>query len=266
MIRKKRITNYVGMSFGWITVISLIGKNEKNQSLYLCRCQCGNEFTEPSSNIRRMNSCYECRNKRRSIEQNKKYIGKKFYLLTILDLYFKTTKNGHNSLYCKAICECGKETEGAFSNILHGHKKSCGCLNNTPRYYELLGLTRGGNFLPSGESGFNLLYISYLNGAKRRNLPFEISKDEFIKLSKLNCYYCGIKPLQIKRSTAHKNHHGDFIYNGIDRIDSSIGYIKENVVPCCKDCNTAKMQMSQQEFYDWIDRVYNHIHKKESNE
>jgi len=45
-------------------------------------------------------------------------------------------------------------------------------------------------------------------------------------------------------------------YNGIDRIDNLKGYLKNNIVPCCKFCNTAKSSMSQTEFKEWINRVY----------
>lgn len=53
------------------------------------------------------------------------------------------------------------------------------------------------------------------------------------------------------------------LYNGIDRVDSSLGYTVDNVVPCCKLCNQAKNNLSKQEFVDWVKRVYDHIHKTE---
>ena len=46
--------------------------------------------------------------------------------------------------------------------------------------------------------------------------------------------------------------------NGVDRINSNIGYTEENTVPCCKYCNTAKNTMTQNEFKMWIKRVYKH--------
>ncbi len=44
--------------------------------------------------------------------------------------------------------------------------------------------------------------------------------------------------------------------NGIDRVDSSIGYIEENCVSCCKICNRAKSDASFDEIYDWLNRIY----------
>ena len=48
----------------------------------------------------------------------------------------------------------------------------------------------------------------------------------------------------------------DYEYSpSIDRIDNSKGYIKGNVVSCCKKCNTAKNTMTTEEFKQWIKKV-----------
>lgn len=40
------------------------------------------------------------------------------------------------------------------------------------------------------------------------------------------------------------------LYQGIDRVNSKIGYTLGNVVPCCKKCNTVKSDiLSGQEMY-----------------
>ena len=36
--------------------------------------------------------------------------------------------------------------------------------------------------------------------------------------------------------------------NGIDRINSSLGYVDGNVVPCCGTCNKMKMAMDESDF------------------
>jgi len=62
--------------------------------------------------------------------------------------------------------------------------------------------------------------------AKKRG-QLELSKQEYIELIKPNlCDYCK-GPLS---PTGHN----------IDRIDSSLGYVKGNMVPCCTLCNTRK--------------------------
>ena len=45
---------------------------------------------------------------------------------------------------------------------------------------------------------------------------------------------------------------GDFIYNGIDRLDNNEGYLPSNVVTCCKICNRAKHSLTVVEFLEWV--------------
>lgn len=47
-------------------------------------------------------------------------------------------------------------------------------------------------------------------------------------------------------------------YNGIDRIDSALGYIEGNVQPCCKEANLAKLNMSEEDFLQLIREIHSH--------
>lgn len=85
-------------------------------------------------------------------------------------------------------------------------------------------------------------YNNYREGARRRNLEFEITKKEFMEFWNKECVYCG-----------------DLIGGiGIDRIDSSKGYIKGNVVPCCGVCNRFKWGMGKDEFIQHCKKVSEH--------
>lgn len=83
-----------------------------------------------------------------------------------------------------------------------------------------------------------------------RVLDALLSHDDVFKLVTSNCHYCGSEPL-------NKYVHRGFIFmsNGIDRVDSSIGYIKENCVTCCKHCNWAKREQSLDEFLGWVEKI-----------
>jgi 5-methylcytosine-specific restriction endonuclease McrA len=74
-------------------------------------------------------------------------------------------------------------------------------------------------------------------------------------LCESDCHYCGAHPSNVKKI---KSGNGEFIYNGIDRINSSGPYSILNCVTCCEQCNKAKLDYSVKEFKDWIERVYNH--------
>ena len=114
-----------------------------------------------------------------------------------------------------------------------------------------------GRRLPFGEASLNLLYYTYKKSAEKRGLEFDISKDEFRMITKENCFYCGVKPAQIMNGTAKKLY-GDWIYNGIDRIDDEIGYVSGNILPSCKKCNYAKQGMTTSDFIDHINKIYHY--------
>ena len=68
---------------------------------------------------------------------------------------------------------------------------------------------------------------------QRRQLEWKLTIEEFEKIIRQPCYYCGEM---------------DGKFSGVDRIDSNKGYTIENCVPCCKTCNRMKRTMSPQEF------------------
>lgn len=65
-------------------------------------------------------------------------------------------------------------------------------------------------------------------------------------------------PMQEKISSSHGTN-GAYFYNGVDRINNSIGYVIENCVPCCRQCNRSKDILNQKEFYEWIMRLFNNL-------
>ena len=80
-----------------------------------------------------------------------------------------------------------------------------------------------------------------------------LSINQFYKLSQLNCYYCSQSPNN--KANKSKKDGGDYIYNGLDRLDNSISHCYSNVVPCCKSCNFAKSNLSFDDFMYWIGKL-----------
>lgn len=145
-----------------------------------------------------------------------------------------------------ARCDCGREKEISGSNWYSGRcVKRCACTPREPNY----------NKLPSGEAAFNELYNSYRNKGLGRKRNFDLSKEQFRLLTSMDCAYCGSSPSQVNKTGS-----GDtYIYNGIDRIDSSRGYTWTNCNPCCKHCNFAKMNFTLDEWLEHIKRIYCHM-------
>lgn len=175
-------------------------------------------------------------------------IGKKFGRLIVKERV-ENSKNRISQFKC--ICDCGKEKIVLSSNLRQGTTQSCGCLAKER--------SRERSIIGEGEACFNFLLTSYRNRAKLKGLSFDLTIEEFKILTKKNCTYCGREPFTIKTKVSCN---GIYIYNGIDRVDSSKGYIIENCVPCCKICNYAKRKLSLQEFKEHITKIYFHYIKK----
>jgi hypothetical protein len=90
---------------------------------------------------------------------------------------------------------------------------------------------------------------SYVRSAKFRKIKFELSKIEFLNLIEKKCRYCG----SFSRKSNYK-----YKINGIDRVDSSLNYTIDNCVSCCIECNLAKLNMSEENFFKWIDKILRH--------
>jgi hypothetical protein len=151
--------------------------------------------------------------------------------------------------YINVRCKCGKEKVVCVNNVRSGTSSSCG-----------LSPCRGKEREKDHEVGYKAILYVYKKHAKDRGFTFNLDYDYFKELTKGNCHYCGIEPIQVyqlKNPKTGKIRSGIPVkYNGIDRIDSSKGYFNDNVVTCCKICNRAKSNSPLDEFKEWIKRIY----------
>ena len=84
-----------------------------------------------------------------------------------------------------------------------------------------------------------IVIIFIKKNAKKRNLDFQLTKEEFYNLTSKPCHYC--------------NHFQD--YNGIDRIDSTKGYYLQNCVPCCEICNKMKLDYNVEQWFEKMKQI-----------
>lgn len=179
-----------------------------------------------------------------------------------------TDKLGYKTLWiCK--CSCGKEFQDSGHRLKLKLKRSCGCKNFTSNH---------GNIKYKDEElkivSYKALVKRCRNHAKHSNKTWLLTEEECIKIFTSDCNYCGIKPSTY--FNAYRTKEGKYVsaniircekasifFNGIDRINSSIGYINNNVVPCCKTCNFAKNELTTEEFLKWVIKIYEHsMHKR----
>ncbi len=143
------------------------------------------------------------------------------------------------------LCDCGNTTVVRGSHIIGNRIKSCGCLRNEAAS------KRWRKYVTKEDSANNYHYITYQNAAKKRNLIFDLTLNEFIAITSQACYYCGILPQAryINRDYIH------YYANGVDRLDSKQAYTKDNCVSACTDCNLAKQSLTVEQFLTLCKRV-----------
>lgn len=173
--------------------------------------------------------------------------GKTFGRLTVLK-EVEQGKDGHSYWLCS--CECGNTKNVQGKLLRSSNTRSCGCFRKDSL-----------RKIP-GEANWHSLFCQYKANSKRRGYEFNLNKENFINLAKANCYYCGSSPTQkLKTYEASQNTKEwrdkcIIFYNGIDRINNDLGYINENVVSCCKNCNRAKSKLTKDEFFELIKKIY----------
>ena len=74
-------------------------------------------------------------------------------------------------------------------------------------------------------------FSKYVARARRKGLPFSMTRTAFDTVRRRPCHYCGgVKSM------------------GLDRVDNARGYTMDNVVPACTVCNLMKKDMPPEEF------------------
>ena len=141
-----------------------------------------------------------------------------------------TSKSG-TRLYSVLCLLCGSVTDKRLQTIEMA--QSCGCMQSK----------RGRRVVGSGRRSaegtrveINNLISIYKSNARKRGVSFDLTYAQFETLVDGECYFCG----DIGRNTLRKRGYNDYSYNGIDRIDNSVGYITNNCISCCSWCNRAK--------------------------
>lgn len=82
-------------------------------------------------------------------------------------------------------------------------------------------------------------YSKYKTTAKIFDREFNISIEEFSTFWDKPCHYCKDPIAGI----------------GLDRIDSNIGYIIENIVSCCYTCNRMKMNLTNEFWFNHMKKI-----------
>lgn len=170
-------------------------------------------------------------------------INKKFGRLTII----KYEGVGSNQKHMfKVKCDCGNIKIKRWNNLRDGGSTlSCGCYK-AEKIKERMGVDIKQLCSSSIKNGCKSI-------CKKRNFQFDLDIDFVKNMIFKNCFYCNGKPSNIYKS---KNINIRTVkYNGLDRKDNKIGYIKSNVAPCCMECNYMKKDKNFNNFIEKCKKI-----------
>jgi len=236
----------IGTKHNLLTILEIEPKGKRKY--FKCRCDCGSIKSVRSDSLlsHKIKSC-GCLVKTSTLRGGAKrdLTGRVFGRLTV-EAESGKTNNGNYKWQCK--CACGNMTLVASHQLVNGRTRSCGCLRTE--------LNSGSNshYYTKGETGtITQVFKRYMKGAIKRQLVFDLTLEEFTSLSGADCVYCGDPP-----SIGCEG----VVRNGVDRVDSSKGYVQGNVVSCCKTCNIMKHKFTAKQF---IDKAIQVADKSKSN-
>lgn len=251
------LKDLTGKRFGRLKVISRaktrITPNGTKQTYWNVVCDCGKKLQSSSPNLRRkIKGQVSCGCYQRELRQKlgltrtdfDDLTGRRFGIRTILKRGEKYKSSGQYSWFYK--CDCGKT--GYSTRIAIKSSKSCGCLNPKPNNQP-----KPKYSWPDYKEAYPIVRNTRSKAIKRK-LDWNLSDQFVYDMIKSDCYYCGLSAVDMK--------HGRV---GIDRIDNSLGYVESNCVPCCRYCNSAKMDLSVEDFQNKISLIYHKFIMEKKN-
>lgn len=157
--------------------------------------------------------------------------------------------------YWKCLCTCGKTCVRSGASLKQSAKKgrqtACKTCATSLAARHSHAAKKDKLFSPYTRV-LHRIYASYKTHARLRKVSFAISKDVFAEMLKDDCFYCGEPPAREATDIGKVI----VLRNGIDRIDSLQGYTQGNVVTSCTRCNQAKNNMSTNEFYALVRKIF----------
>jgi hypothetical protein len=241
----------VGQIIGNLEILAYV-KDTKNilntgniryDYIYKCKClidsfYCKKIVDIPISNLRSGKSshcgAYTCSSKFNNI------FGKRFGKLLVVgfDGFYKIGKRINNEAYWECLCDCGYGTIVLGRKLLTGDTRSCGCIVNKS-HMEITGK-----------------YFCHLRtGAKIREIEFDITIEDCWELFVKQNGRCALTGVELKHWVYDTN---SSIIDGdvsLDRIDSTKGYIKDNIQWVHKVINIMKSDLEENDFINWCRKV-----------
>ena len=246
----------VGDRFGRLVVIEKRERefDSNHGGNFLCLCDCGNKFLVHGDSL---------------LDGSEKDCpilapGSRRGKLTVLECLTPDNKKNRGGRW-DCVCVCGERMikRGAYLKCLYANRGHDCSVLAVPE-------------VPSRANSDLSLQRFYLDHVSRRldvggdRLDFEA----WYQIVSSPCVYCG--GVDVRGCGGSKRiiyahlydgrplEYGEVRINGIDRLDSDLGYIKDNIVSACALCNMMKGRYSASVFMDKVVHINKHIASGES--
>jgi hypothetical protein len=144
--------------------------------------------------------------------------------------YISSSKDGRAEWLC--LCDCGNYTKTKAKYLKNGDTKSCGkCKEIIPQFY----------------------FYEIKKQAEKREIEFKLTKEYLTELFISQNHKCKLSGLDITMPTCCKEK--KYKTASLDRIDSNIGYIENNVQWVHKNINYMKMDLEQEIFIELCKKI-----------
>jgi hypothetical protein len=158
----------------------------------------------------------------------------------------------------EAQCECGEKRFFNFREMRAGRIISCGCgaKNRWKKYINDIGLNCTGAEHPQWKGKGKIsggAWASWKKSARDRNIPFVVTIEDGWSLYEQQGGLCALSGVPIAFATQASKQRQKTA--SLDRIDSSKGYVLENIQWVHKQINYMKGKMLLPELVEWCKAI-----------
>lgn len=164
--------------------------------------------------------------------------GQRFGRLTVVRVS-SPDKHGKSRWYC--TCKCGKSAVVNYSSLVRGLSKSCGCHRAE--------LGRKGGYKDISRSWWRRI----VKNAVLRGYKFDLTPEDVWSTYEQQGRKCVFTNMPIQFYPNYNQVHNQTA--SLDRIDSSLGYVKGNIQIVHKVVNQMKSYLSDDEFVAFCNEV-----------
>lgn len=277
------VKDKIGKRFGMLTVLKKVQRVGSNTK-YMCVCDCGKEV-EKWSEALQVGAAYSCgctplpvsEGGKPTLEDRRNQevldmVGQRFGKLVVLNMIERRdTSYLRQENFYNCVCDCGNKIYRVpFRALKYQGKSSCGkCQVQLPdgkidleqKYTKPEHLR---TLMPKqiDEVLLTKVFLSVANKGKRKS--WNLSYDDWRLMAQEPCYYCGspasnVYTFRYDEYGESKESEYSIFYQGMDRINNEVGYVTENIVPCCKTCNYMKRKMRVDNWVKHMKKVIGRI-------